>query len=119
MFEDRHPTLQMPAFDRLRRESTLYTHMTPIAYRTTRAIPSLMLGRSVTDLAYTEDNRYLVQFDNNSHWVAFDPRASLLGEARQKGLTSSVVGWYIAYCPVFAGIANQCYWSNDDAQDRS
>ena len=30
----------------------------------------------------------------------------------------SIVGWYIAYCPIFAGAATECYWSNDDAQDR-
>jgi hypothetical protein len=34
------------------------------------------------------------------------------------GLTSSIVGWYIAYCPVFRDIANACYWTNEDAQDR-
>lgn len=118
VFEDRDPTLHLPNFDRLRRESTLYTGMTPIAYRTTRVIPSLMLGKSVTDVAYTQDNRYLVQFAHGSHWVRFNPQASLLGMARQKGLTSSIVGWYIAYCPIFQGIANQCYWGNDDAQDR-
>jgi hypothetical protein len=38
--------------------------------------------------------------------------------AKQHGLTTSIVGWYVAYCPIFASVATQCYWSNDDAQDR-
>lgn len=117
-FEARDPTLHLPNFDRLRGESTLYSDMTPIAYRTTHVIPSLMLGRTVTDVAYTASNRYLVQFDGDSHWNLFDARASLFGLARRRGLTTSIVGWYIAYCPVFAGVANDCYWSNEDAQDR-
>ncbi|MGA2252337.1 sulfatase-like hydrolase/transferase [Terracidiphilus sp.] len=118
VFEMRDPSLSLPNFDRLRNESTLFTDMTPIAYRTTRVIPSLQLGRAVTDVEYTADNRYLVQTENNPQWHAFDANASLFGMAEQHGLTTSIVGWYIAYCPVFAGTATDCYWSNNDAQDR-
>jgi hypothetical protein len=117
-FEARDPSLDLPNLDRLRRESTLYTEMTPIAYRTTRAIPSLLLGRAVTDVAYTAENRYLIQIEDSSQWKPFDVNASLFGMARQHGLTTSIVGWYVAYCPVFAAVATECYWSNDDAQDR-
>ena len=118
VFEERDPSLALPNLDRLRAESTLYTDMTPIAYRTTRAVPSLLLGRAVTDVEYTAQNQYLVQIGDDSHWKLFDANASLFGMARQRGLTTSIVGWYVAYCPVFAGIATDCYWSNEDAQDR-
>lgn len=117
-FEARDPSLTLPNFDRLRRESALYTDIAPIAYRTTRAVPSLLLGRIVTDVVYTSDNRYLVQTDDSPHWLRFDADASLFGMAKQRGLTTSIVGWYVAYCPLFSGVATQCYWSNDDAQDR-
>jgi hypothetical protein len=116
-FETRDPSLQLPNFDRLRGESTLYTDVTPIAYRTTHAVPSLMLGRDVTDVEYTPGNEYLVQIDN-AHWERFNANESLIGMAKQHGLTTSIVGWYIAYCPVFASVATECYWSNEDAQDR-
>lgn len=117
-FEARDPSLRLPNLDRLRRESTLYTDMTPIAYRTTRAAPGLLLGRIVTDVVYTADNRYLVQTEDSPHWQPFNVNASLFGLAKQRGLTTSIVGWYVAYCPIFAGVATECYWSNDDAQDR-
>ncbi|MGB6743836.1 MAG: sulfatase-like hydrolase/transferase [Terracidiphilus sp.] len=116
-FETRDPSLHLPNFDRLRSESTLYTDVTPIAYRTTHAVPSLMLGRDVTDVEYTSNNEYLIQTDN-AHWEQFNADASLIGLAKQHGLTTSIIGWYIAYCPVFAKVATECYWSNDDAQDR-
>jgi hypothetical protein len=118
VFEARDPSLQLPNFDRLRAESTLYAHITPIAYRTTRAVPSLQLGRIVTDVEYTEDNHYLIQTKDDPHWNRFDANASLFAMAKQHGLTSSIVGWYVAYCPVFVGVATDCYWSNEDAQDR-
>ena len=117
-FESRDSSLNLPNFDRLRRESTGYSDMTPIAYRTTRAVPSLQLGKIVTDVEYTADNHYLVQLDNSPHWTAFDANASLFGMAKQRGITTSIVGWYVAYCPIFAGVATECYWSNNDAQDR-
>ena len=118
IFEARDSSLRLPNFDRLRTESTLYTDVTPIAYRTTRAVPSLQLGRIVTDVSYTADNRYLIQTEDDPHWEPFNVQASLFGLAKQHGLTTSIVGWYVAYCPVFASVATECYWSNDDAQDR-
>jgi hypothetical protein len=118
VFEHRDPSLHLPNFDRLRAETTLYTDVTPIAYRTTRAVPSLLLGRIVTDVTYTADNRYLVQFSDTSGWKPFDPRATLFGAAKQYGLTTSLVGWYVAYCPILVDVATDCYWSNADAQDR-
>lgn len=117
-FGDRDSSLELPQFDRLRNESTLYTDATPIAYRTTHVIPSLMLGRPVTDVEYTQDNRYLIRTLDAPQWQPFNANASLFGMAKQRGVTTSIVGWYIAYCPIFAKIATQCYWSNDDAQDR-
>jgi hypothetical protein len=117
-FEVRDHSLELPNFDRLRRKSTLYTDMTPIADRTTRAVPSLLLGRMVTDVAYTEDNRYLIQTLDDPEWKRLDAEATLFGMARQGGLTTSITGWYIAYCPVFKGVATECYWNNEDTQDR-
>jgi hypothetical protein len=117
-FEARDPSLKLPNFDRLRGESTLYTDMTPIAYRTTRAVPTLQLGRVVADVTYTAHNSYMVQIEDSPHWEPFDPNATLFGMARQHGLTTSIVGWYIAYCPIFSGVATDCYWANEDAQDR-
>jgi hypothetical protein len=118
VFEARDSSLALPNFDRVRRESTLYTDMTPIAYRTTRAVPSILLGHAVTDVEFTANNRYMVQTAEDPHWQPFDAHATLFGEAQQRGLSVSIVGWYIAYCPIFVGIATNCYWDNDDAQDR-
>lgn len=118
VFEARDPSLTLPNFDRLRRESTLYTDVTPIADRTKRAVPSLQLGRQVTDVEYTSGNHYMVEYDHKPDWEVFDANKSIFAMAKQIGLTTSVVGWYIPYCPVFAGVATECYWDNADAQDR-
>ncbi|MGH9591322.1 MAG: sulfatase-like hydrolase/transferase [Terracidiphilus sp.] len=118
VFETRDPSLSLPNFDRLRTESTLYTNATPIAYKTLRVVPSLQLGRRVTDVAFGYDNHYQIRFQGSSRWQRFPVSDSLFAMAAQHGLTISIVGWYIAYCPTFAGIATDCYWGNGDAQDR-
>jgi len=118
IFEARDASLQLPNLDRLRSESTTYTDITPIAYRTMHVIPSLMLGRMVTDVMYTNDSRFLVQIENSPHWQAFDVNASIFGLAKRREVTTSIVGWYVPYCPIFAGVATECYWSNDDGENR-
>jgi hypothetical protein len=116
-FEARDPSLSLPNFDRLRGQSTTFTGIAPIAYRTIKVVPTLMLGRTVTDVEYTNSNKYLVQIDHK-HWEEFNTEDSLIGLAAQQGVTTSIVGWYIAYCPVFAKVATECYWSNHDSQER-
>lgn len=118
VFETRDPSLSLPNFDRLRAQSTLYTDVTPVAYKTLRVIPSLQLGRKVADVAFGADNRYRIRFQGSSHWQRFPVADSLFDLAAQHHLTISIVGWYIAYCPTFVGIATDCYWGNEDAEDR-
>jgi len=115
-FETRDPSLVLPNFDRLRGEGTLYTHVVPVANRTTLVLPSLLLGRKVTDSTYTAGNRFLVRTADSPHWRQFDVNASLFGMANQRGLSTSIVGWYLAYCSIFDGAAKECYWSNDDSE---
>jgi hypothetical protein len=117
-FGSRDPSLDLSNFDRLRGESTLYTEVTPIAYWTTQVVPSLLLGHTIAGVAYTADNRFMVRTADAPHWQVFDVDASLFGMAKQHGVTTSIVGWTLPYCPVFAGTASECYWSNDRTQDR-
>ena len=118
VFEDRDPSVDFKNFDRFRGESTLYSGIAPIGYKTARIVPGLQLGREVGDVAYTAGNRYLIQFKGSPHWQRFNTADSLFGMAHRDGLSTSIVGWYISYCPIFKGIATDCYWSDDDAQDR-
>jgi hypothetical protein len=118
VFESRDPSLNLPNFDRLRTQSTLYGQIQPIAYWTTQVVPSLFLGQIVTSVTYTDDNRYLIKTEDSPHWHKFDVNDTLIGLAKQRGITTSITGWCITYCPVFADTATECYWSNDDAQDR-
>ena len=117
VFEARDSSLDLPNFDRLRLQSTIYSNITPIGYHTNLVVPSLLLGRIVTRSTFNAKNQLVVRTADDPHWERFDSGASLFGLAQQHGLSTSIVGWYLAYCPIFAGTATQCYWSNDDTED--
>jgi hypothetical protein len=117
VFEARDPSLNLPNFDRLRSQSTVYANVTPIGYHTNLVVPSLLLGRIVTSSTFTAKNQLIVRTDDDPQWEPFDSHASLFGMASQRGVPTSIVGWYLAYCPIFVGTATECYWSNDDTED--
>lgn len=118
VFENRDPSLQLPNFDRLRSQSTFFSQVTPIASRTVKVILGLQSGQVVTDFSFSSDNRFTVRNAGDPHAHPFDPGATLFGMAHQSGLTTSVVGWYLPYCTTFATLITDCYWNNEDAQDR-
>ncbi len=117
VFEARDRSLDLPNFDRLRLQSTMYTNVTPIGYHTNLVVPSLLLGRIVTSSTFTAKNQLLVRTADDPQWEPFDSETSLFGMARRRGISTSIVGWYLAYCPIFVGTATECYWNNDDTED--
>jgi hypothetical protein len=117
VFEARDPSLDLPNFDRLRLQSTVYSNVTPIGYHTNLVVPSLLSGRIVTGSTFTAKNKLIVRTADDPRWEPFDSAASLFGMAKQRSVSTSIVGWYLAYCPIFVGTATECYWSNDDTED--
>ena len=117
VFEARDPSLDLPNFDRLRLQSTVYSNVKPIGYHTRLVVPSLLLGRIVTSSTFAAKNQFLVRTDDDPHWEPFDSATSLFGMASLRGVSTSIVGWYLPYCPIFAGAATECYCSNDDTED--
>ncbi len=117
VFEVRDASLELPNFDRLRRQSTLYSNVIPIGYHTRLVVPSLLLGRIVTSSTITAKNKFLIRTNDDPRWEPFDASASVFGMARQRGVSSTIVGWYLPYCTIFAGTATACYWTNDDTED--
>ena len=117
VFEARDPSLGLPNFDRLRSQSTVYSNVKPIGYHTRLVVPSLLLGQIVTSSTMNAKNQFMVRTDDDPHWEPFDAHTSLFGMASRRGISTSIVGWYVPYCPIFAGTATECYWSNDDTED--
>lgn len=111
-FGSRFPDLQLPNFDALRKSSTLFTNTEPVVNETEEAIPSILLGRKITRVDYTTGNRLEVAGPTGS-LHPFDAARTPFALARQRGLTTGVVGWYNPYCGMLTPYLDDCYWTHE------
>jgi hypothetical protein len=115
-FDHRFPGLAMPAFDKFKRESVVFSDLKPAGYYTDRVIPSFFLGTTVDNIRSTLDGDPEVKLAGIRRWQPFEANKTLFSDAQRLGWTTGVVGWYNPYCRMLAGTLNYCYWRMGDGQ---
>jgi hypothetical protein len=115
-FEHRFAGLAMPAFDRLRGKSIVFSDLKPAGYYTDRVVPAFLLGKEVDSIRGGLDGEAMVKLDGNKQWEAFDAHATLFSDAQRLGWSTGVVGWYNPYCRILVGTLNYCFWRMGDGQ---
>ncbi len=115
-FDHRFPGLAMPAFDKFKSESVVFSDLKPAGYYTDRVIPSFFLGTTVNNIRSTLDGEPEVKLAGSRRWQSFDAGKTLFADAQRLGWTTGVVGWYNPYCRILAGTLNYCYWRMGDGQ---
>jgi hypothetical protein len=125
LFEHRAHDLQLPNFDALRAQSTLYTNVQPIGMHTVTILPALIAGNVVDDYRFRWNNQLDLHFKDQHGWHPVSGKNSIFGDAQQAGWRTGLVGWYNPYCTVYSGAIDDCYWTNWDkiegpmAQDKT
>jgi hypothetical protein len=114
LFEHRAHDLELPAFDALRGESTLFTDVQPIGMKTVKIIPSLLTGHTVDDFRFGMDNRFKVHYTDDHGWHPLDGSETVFADAQKSGWRTAAVGWYNPYCTIYASAIDNCYWTNWD-----
>src|SRR5262249_29708104 len=76
-FEHRFPGLAMPAFDKFRSASVVFSDLNPAGYFTDRVIPSYLLGTRVDNIRSTLDGEPQIKLAATGRWQAFDAHATL------------------------------------------
>jgi hypothetical protein len=117
LFEHRAANLNLPNFDALRAESTLFTDTQPAGLYTVKVLPSLLTGDLVDGVGYTFHNRLVVHRPGESGWQPIDGTHSVFGDALASGWRTAVVGWYNPYCSIYGDAIQSCYWTNHDIFD--
>ena len=118
-FDHRFPGLDLPAFDRFKGKSVVFSNVQPAGYYTEQVIPSFFLGKPVDNLSSNLDGEPMIRFAGGSHWQAFDANNTLFADAQRLGWTTGVVGWYNPYCRILDGTLNYCFWQMGDVQSDS
>ena len=117
VFEHRARDLNLPNFDALRAQSTVFTQTQPAGYHTVKIIPSLLTGKIVDGIRYNFHNRLWVHHESQSGWVPIDGKDTVFGDAQSAGWRTAAVGWYNPYCAIYSDAIQSCYWTNQDMFD--
>jgi len=117
LFEHRAKDLALPNFDALRKQSTLFTDVQPVGYKTVKIIPSLLSGNGVDNIHFGFDNSFNVHYFGVHGWHPLTGAQTVFGDAQKQGWRTAAVGWYNPYCTIYAGAIDDCYWMNLDRID--
>lgn len=117
VFEHRARDLELPNFDALRAQSTLFTDTEPAGYHTVKILPSLLTGKIIDGIRYNFHNRLWVHHESESGWQPIDGQQTVFADAEQAGWRTAAVGWYNPYCAIYSDAIQDCYWTNHDMFD--
>jgi Sulfatase len=120
IYVDRFQGLQLPAFDALANEATLFTHPIPASIpidtniRTEKILPSLMTGKPVDDLNATAAGQLSIHNPDTGAWQSFDQHGTVFQDALNDGYRTAVAGWYNPYCRLLPAVLDHCVWAFGD-----
>jgi hypothetical protein len=115
LFDQRPPRLDLPAFDRLRRESFSADKAASPATNTRLSIPSLILGRTIKTAVPSGSSELLVDGQgqssgSNMRWSELD---NVFTDVRSLSGNTAAVGWYHPYSRVLARSLTSSEWIAD------
>jgi hypothetical protein len=114
VYERRFPGLELPSFDALEAQATVFTQTIPVGAMTEQVLPSLMTGAPVDSIRSSSDGRQL--FMRNSHnksWQRFAEHDTVFQDALNLEYRTAVAGWYNPYCRILADVLDHCLWVFD------
>lgn len=112
VYEQRFPGLQLPAFDRLAAQSTVFTHVVPTGEYTRFILPSLLTGVS-SDRVWVSGSGLLVSLHDtgSGRWSRFNEHKTVFQDALDAGYSTGIAGWYNPYCRIMPAVLDHCYWT--------
>jgi hypothetical protein len=113
-YEHRAADLQLPAFDKLASQATMFTHVVPAGDRTRAVVPSLMTGVAVDKVRASAAGDLWIHEKNNGRWQPFDASHTIFQQALEDGYSTGIAGWYNPYCRILPGVLDRCFWIYHD-----
>jgi hypothetical protein len=118
-FPDRPATVQLPEFDRLRREAVYANNAFPPGAYTITSMPALLSGQLVARAAEVDENTLLVRPEPDAPDIRFGTTSTVFSDARGHGLNVGVSGQYLPYCRLFHETLSFCTWVEIPRQHNS
>jgi hypothetical protein len=108
-FVHRWPGLQLPNFDRLRGQSVVFSDLQPAGLYTEQIIPSLFLGKPITEIRASPQGWLHYRSTSGGHWQTFDGNQTVFADAQRQGWTTGIVGTFNPYCRLLTGQLDFCW----------
>jgi len=112
LYERRFPGLDLPAFDQLAAQSTVFTQVVPAGMYTRYILPTLFTGIP-SDAVDISSRGLLVSLKNSStgKWVPFRQHETVFQDAIDAGYSTGIAGWYNPYCRIMPEVLDHCFWT--------
>jgi hypothetical protein len=106
--------LQLPAFDSLAAESTVFTNVAPVGTLTQMVVPSLLTGIPVDGRRVSLEGQLdTLHNPATGIWQPFHPNQTVFQDALDRGYSTGVAGWYNPYCRILPQVLDHCFWIDD------
>jgi Sulfatase len=112
VYERRFPGLQLPSFDALAAQTTVFTHAIPEGISTARILPALITGEPVDGIRASSDGQQqFLQDPNTRAWRRFDEHNTVFQDALNLGYGTAIAGWFNPYCRILPDVLDHCFWT--------
>jgi Sulfatase len=112
VYERRFPGLELPAFDRLAAQSTVFSHAIPTGEYTRYILPSLFTGVPSDAMSASADGMLrALRNSSTGKWTAFEQHQTVFQDAIDAGYSTGVAGWYNPYCRIMPEVLDHCFWT--------
>ena len=110
VFDHRPASVQLPEFDRLRRESVYADHAKAPGLYTMEAVPGMLTGRYVERARELGPGNLLLKFADDPKAKRWSEVRNLFDDLRDKGVNSAVLGAELPYCRAIGHSLASCDW---------
>lgn len=112
VYERRFRGLELPAFDRLAAQSTVFSHAVPAGEFTRAVLPTLFTGVRSNEIDVSARGMLLALRDpETKRLTAFRQHETVFQDAIDAGYTTGVAGWYNPYCRILPEVLDHCFWT--------
>jgi hypothetical protein len=112
LYERRFPGLQLPAFDRLAAQSTVFTQVAPAGQFTRYIVPTLFTGFPSNAVNVSARGLLLSLKDpSTGKWTPFQQHQTIFQDAIDAGYVTAIAGWYNPYCRIMPEVLDHCFWT--------
>jgi hypothetical protein len=110
-YEHRYPGLQLPAFDALAADSTVFTNATPFYIYTEVVLPGLLAGMPFDKIRTTPAMEPLLHSEATGKWQTLNQHDTIFQDALNAGYSTALAGWANPYCRIIPAVLDSCYWT--------